>query len=116
MAAGGEPNQKYLSVMKRTGDELCEHLSFDPDVLKIDVEGHEVKVVKGLSRLLERTRPLVFLELHPGRVGQERDQIEDLTKIFEAGGYRASLVDGRAIQLQDISDFTEDQRMFLTPV
>jgi FkbM family methyltransferase len=117
VAAGtGEIDQKYLSVTKRTGDELCELLAFCPDVVKIDVEGHEVKVVKGMSRLLERTRPLVFLELHPGRIIQERDQIEDLTKIFGAGGYRAVLVDGTAIRLRDISYFTEDQRMFLTPV
>lgn len=115
-AETGETKQKYLSVTKRSGDELCDHLSFDPDVLKIDVEGHEVKVVKGLSRLLERTRPLVFLELHPRRIVQERDQIEDLTKIFDTSGYRASLVDGSAIQLKDIPHFTEDQRMFLTPV
>jgi FkbM family methyltransferase len=115
-AETGENSQKYISVAKRTGDELCESLGFEPDVLKIDVEGHEVKVITGLLRLLERKRPLIFLELHPDRIAQEGDRIEDLIKIFSSGGYSATLVDGRAIDLSEMSKFTDDQRMFFSSV
>ncbi len=35
------------------------------DFLKIDVEGYEGQVLDGASELLERHRPVLFLELHP---------------------------------------------------
>jgi len=114
-AKSGQSDQVHLSVAKRTGDELCEQLSFEPDVVKIDVEGHEVKVVKGMTRLLARKRPLVFLELHPARILQEQDRIEDLTRILDVNDYSAFLIDGTAIQMREIADFTEDQRIYLTP-
>lgn len=35
-----------------------------PDLVKIDVEGNELKVVKGMERLLIQRRPMIVLELH----------------------------------------------------
>ncbi len=45
VAAGtAKSKNKSFEVPKKTGDEICESLSFEPDVIKIDVEGHEIKV------------------------------------------------------------------------
>ena len=35
-------------------------------VMKIDVEGHEVAVLRGAIRRLEQDRPIVFAEMLPG--------------------------------------------------
>jgi FkbM family methyltransferase len=43
----------------------------DPDLLKVDVEGHELRVVQGAMRTLERARPALFIEVHAARLGQE---------------------------------------------
>ena len=53
VAAGNDPGEgNHLAVTKRTGDDLCAELALAPDVIKIDVEGHEVKVIKGLMETL----------------------------------------------------------------
>jgi FkbM family methyltransferase len=36
-----------------------------PDLVKIDVEGHEHEVLAGATRLIETVRPTFILELHP---------------------------------------------------
>ena len=109
------PDYKYLEVAKTTGDDLCASLAFAPDVVKVDVEGHEVKVVKGLATTIQRQRPLVFLELHPSRIRVEQDRVDDLAGIFENAGYTSRLIDGTAVGLRDIAKFVEDQRLVLTP-
>jgi FkbM family methyltransferase len=108
-------NQNTLNVIKKTGDALCEELSFKPDVIKIDVEGHEVKVVRGLAKQIRACKPLVFLEFHPGRIKEEQDPVADLLDVFTSCGYAAFLVDGTPVRIEDIPGFTEDQRLFLKP-
>lgn len=46
-------------------DQWIQDIQFEPDLVKIDVEGAELDVLKGMSRLLARRRPVLFLELHP---------------------------------------------------
>lgn len=43
----------------------------DPQLLKIDVEGHELRVLQGATRTLERARPGLFVEVHGGELGEQ---------------------------------------------
>jgi FkbM family methyltransferase len=58
-----------------------------PNVIKIDVEGAELEVLKGGEQTLEKARPLVFIEAHTpaleeacscllGRLGYEINTVE----------------------------------------
>ena len=54
----------------RIGDEIVEEGGLDPvTALKIDVEGHEERVIAGLAKTIERDRPFVFLEWDSRRNG-----------------------------------------------
>jgi len=60
--------ESSISVRALTGDELCAEFGFEPDTVKVDVEGHEVQVLEGLRGVIARARPLIFLEVHPWRI------------------------------------------------
>lgn len=94
VAAGTDSTNKQLDVEMDTCDNLCDSRAFDPDVIKIDVEGHEIKVLKGLSEIIRRCSPLIFLEIHPRRIAEEGDDINFLEEFFGGLGYTASWVSG----------------------
>lgn len=54
-------DQKKILVKTVSLDNYCQ--GFDPDFIKLDVEGAEALVVKGASRLLSRTNPFISLEI-----------------------------------------------------
>ncbi|MCB9878626.1 MAG: FkbM family methyltransferase [Planctomycetes bacterium] len=80
-------------VDTRPGDELLAALPANqPMVIKIDVEGHEVPVLRGLQRTLRERRPLVLCEVvdaHQRRAGYSAAQ---LRAELEQHGYRAFVI------------------------
>jgi FkbM family methyltransferase len=61
MTAHGQPDVEELLVQVKRLDDLVPD-DFRPRVLKIDVEGAELGVLRGARELLRRSRPLVILE------------------------------------------------------
>lgn len=45
-------------------DDFIAQARIRPELIKIDVEGAELKVITGLARTMRALRPLVFVELH----------------------------------------------------
>ncbi|MFB6181085.1 MAG: FkbM family methyltransferase [Candidatus Nanohalobium sp.] len=43
----------------------------DPDIIKIDVEGAELKVLEGSKKTIRRCKPTIFLELHQNEILKE---------------------------------------------
>jgi FkbM family methyltransferase len=48
------------------------------DFLKIDVDGYEWHVLQGAKRVIERDRPVLFLEYHPQLIGRHGGSIEEV--------------------------------------
>lgn len=62
------PNVRdVVDVEVRTLDELCATYlpEREPDLLKVDVEGWELEVLRGGRAMLERARPTIWLEFWP---------------------------------------------------
>lgn len=62
------------SAKVSVGDEFIPPLMTEGDVIgfvKIDVEGHEKKVISGLRKILAQHKPLIGLEISGGEVGAE---------------------------------------------
>lgn len=116
VAAGTVQNVGTVQVPAFTGDDICEARDFRPDVVKIDVEGHELKVLRGLAKTIDRCRPIIFLEIHPGRMAEEADSVVDVENFFEALQYSAWKVDGSTLRLRELRELTSDERIVLKPV
>lgn len=64
----------------------------DPDLLKIDVEGAEMLVLRGMRRILDQARPRVFVEVHPNTIQGFGSRADDVLDLLESYGYRCRQV------------------------
>jgi FkbM family methyltransferase len=51
-------------------------------LLKIDVEGAELDVLRGAGRTIERCRPAVHLSLHPPQIGESGGSLRDVWNLL----------------------------------
>ncbi|MCS7138831.1 MAG: FkbM family methyltransferase [Crenarchaeota archaeon] len=71
---------RYMEVETITLDDFCEKNNVFPDVVKIDVEGAELKVLKGMSKIIESSRRLIlFIEFEYNK----KELYKFLSKNFE---------------------------------
>jgi hypothetical protein len=54
-----------ITVPTTSLDVFCDTHQLQPDVIKIDVEGEELEVLRGARRTLSLPSVQAFLELHP---------------------------------------------------
>jgi FkbM family methyltransferase len=66
-----------------------------PDIVKIDVEGHEQRVLEGATQMLGEHRPTLFVELHPSMLGDHGSNVGDVLGLLERHGYDAEILDHR---------------------
>lgn len=64
VASGCEMKSGGLPVPAVTVDDICTSLQVKPTVLKIDVEGAELKVLYGAQNMLAETKPSIFFSVH----------------------------------------------------
>src|SRR5262249_41973037 len=64
-AAGQRGDAASIDVETTTIDAFCERRRLRPDVIKIDVEGAELDVLRGARRVLRQPGLQAFLEFHP---------------------------------------------------
>ncbi len=86
----GEPSNAQVTpivVAAATLDQFADFAGVIPRLVKIDVEGLEVDVVRGASRLLSVERPAFLIEIHGASLAGE------LGEIFEKAGYTSSQVE-----------------------
>ena len=92
-----------IKVEGKKLDDLLAEEKVSPDFIKIDVEGAEDQVIKGLSATLQKASPLVALEyLADERENTPHQIAEDYLKGF---GYQAHLIDktGQLVPITDVS-------------
>lgn len=84
-----------LEVAIRRIDSLVEDRNIPPpDIVKIDVEGAELEVLKGATNVFETSRPLIFLEAHSAAL--EQDCSQKLMRL----GYNVSRLDNDLVSTE----------------
>lgn len=117
IAAGpGENGSSDVLVPMTTGDRLCQQFGFLPDAVKIDVEGHEVKVLQGLLSTIKTRRPLIFLEVHPSMIQRQGDNPNQIAEIFESLEYERIIPGGEIAAPAGITQNSGVYRALYRPV
>jgi len=79
---------KAYSVRARPLDGIVKEARLDRvDVIKIDVEGAELEVLKGAARTLDEYRPVLIIELVPDQLKSMGASVDQVTQFLAAHGY-----------------------------
>jgi FkbM family methyltransferase len=115
--AGANSGASAVQIETETGDRLCARYSFEPDAVKIDAEGHELRVIQGLRATIVQRRPLIFLEVHPAMIAADGSNgtVAELVEELRALGYREAEIRGDVRPVEAINDLIHIERLLLRP-
>lgn len=103
----GQSGTKEVEVALRTLDSCVAELGLRRlDVLKVDVEGHEIELLEGAQGVLARLKPIVIIEI------ETRHHTFPITEVFERlerQGLRGHLFDPRSMTVLPASEFVTDR-------
>ena len=85
-----------VRVPVRRVDDLCSQSGFRPDLIEIDVEGHELSVLNGMQSVLRDPAPDIFLEIHPRSIRALGHNPLELVGLLRRYGYLC-FVDGNEV-------------------
>lgn len=90
-------NPKGKKIKSITLDNLCRQNAVKPDILKIDVDGSEGKVLRGARNILRESVKFIILELHPDDLLERCSGSitrQDILSILEESGFKNYLIGG----------------------
>lgn len=89
---------------------LSEHQAY-PKMIKIDVEGAELKVINGLSNYLSEHSPLLVMEYLSQERGNEQHQ--EAVHLLNALGYLSYTIDGNGNlnPIKNINDYLNERKL-----
>lgn len=87
--AGSTPgmHQERIDVVTIDDDVVAHRLPL-PDVVKIDVEGMELDVLRGMRHVLRTSRPGLYIEMHGATRENKRDNARAVLEELIANGYQ----------------------------
>lgn len=75
-------------------DDMFADPSYRPDVIKMDVEGHEGRALRGMRRILERSPDVrIMMEFGPAMMHNAGVSAPEVTAFFESLGHSAWTID-----------------------
>ena len=66
-------------------DSFCQENNVKPDLIKVDIEGGEIKMLEGAKEVIKKFKPIIFLSYHPihiKRLGFSKKKIFHLLDKF----------------------------------
>lgn len=105
-------NEKYTGIdtmpyviNQTTLDNYCFSKNIIPSVIKIDVEGAELKVLYGAKRILSKYRPFIFLEMHPFHLPKSGGNSDELLEFMKHIGYAHKFLENTDYYSQELMFF-----------
>jgi len=87
LSAEDGDRRKRVEVPSTTLDSYCQGQVEALDLLKVDVEGGELKVLTGAVETLQRFHPDLLIEVHPKRLRESGDSPQEVLKLLVENGY-----------------------------
>ena len=112
---------RYVRVETMTFDNYCELHRIAPDLVKIDAEGAEHKILKGGCKVIDKHHPKFLIELHPLHLEKQGIALLSVFEFLEERRYRILLVNERGtkdIPINELVDLCKAKRknIYGTPI
>jgi FkbM family methyltransferase len=92
------------TVLVTTLDAYAARTGTSPTLLKIDVDGAELDVLRGAARILREARPIVFLEIHHDLLEKDGVAPADVVAALVDAGYRFETPLGKPLTDRAVSN------------
>jgi hypothetical protein len=89
---GGVYVGEHMKVADVTAVALETAVPWRVNFIKIDVEGYELKVLRGAGNLINRCKPTMVIEINPEALQRQGDKPDDIYTWLEEHSYRASIM------------------------
>ena len=110
-----------LEIDIKVGDEVASQLDMDRlDLIKIDVEGFELKVLKGMEKTISALRPRIIFEFDVNyikRVEEDgMDVKQEIFQYFDSKGYRLfEIANHGMVHIDSADGFPWSSNVFALP-
>jgi len=89
-------DEEIIDVQSKKLDSFLEQKSLDHvDFLRMDVEGHEFKIYKGMQQTIRKYKPILLMELHKYALGIEN--LKKFLTLIKNDGYELQYYIDRAL-------------------
>lgn len=115
IAGKGENTAGSVSVTGQPLDDYFAETKPPVTLLKCDVEGAELGVFRGATRLLDRCRPVIFTELTEEFCRRYGHRAADVFDFFQTREYWSFVFagSGRPVQIQGIGEYRQNDVIFV---
>lgn len=100
-----------ITVLQRPLDDIVRHFALTGSlIIKLDVEGHELSVLKGASNLIRARKPIVLMEINPeamSAAGTNLSELKAMLRTLGCTGYRA-IRSGHHNSIVDVETMASD--------
>lgn len=100
----------------RLDDAVRERNIARVDVIKIDVEGHELALLRGARAVLERDHPVLLLELNDGALNKQGTDAVEVVELLTELGYAIRVFDSESGEVVSAEGRPLSENLVAVPV
>jgi FkbM family methyltransferase len=104
--------EKHVAAMEVAIDSVDHQIALglpDPDFVKIDVEGLELEVLRGMTDVIARRRPALYIEIHGADMQKKLDNVTAVAGVLWGAGYTVHHVES-GLTIDDASKLPAARR------
>ena len=99
------PNATWVQRRQISIDDFCEQHHIIPTIIKIDVEGAEIGVLKGAQKTLTTHTPLVIISIHPKHLSMLGETEHNLRTTIKALNYEITDMAGKPVESFELKEY-----------